>query len=106
MAELKASISSEELTCWIAYFELEPFGPFRDDLRIGFLGARLGPMLAQFKGSPPPPSYYMPQFGNDKPKYDTDEQLFAKLMSITTKVQPRGEYRQPRSLTPGQNGIT
>jgi hypothetical protein len=39
VSELLARISSQELTEWMAYYELDPFGSERDDLRSGIVSA-------------------------------------------------------------------
>ena len=81
-------MSSAELTDWIALYQLEPFGPIRDDLRIGILGMRLASCLATFTGGGPFLQDFMPNFDdNAASRYDTDEQMFAKLMAMTTNVQ-------------------
>lgn len=41
VAELGRRMSSAELTEWMAYAALEPFGPRREDLRAGLVTATL-----------------------------------------------------------------
>lgn len=41
VTELLDSISSIEMAYWLAYYELEPFGPRRKDLRAGQIAALL-----------------------------------------------------------------
>lgn len=35
VAELEQTLTSQELTEWMAYYRVEPFGPWRDDYRAG-----------------------------------------------------------------------
>ena len=37
--ELEQSLSSSEFTEWMAYFSLQPFGHYREDLRTGILAS-------------------------------------------------------------------
>ena len=37
MGQLLETISSAELTEWLAYDQIEPFGPQREDLRTGLI---------------------------------------------------------------------
>lgn len=39
--ELLASLDSAELTAWQAFFDVEPFGPLRDNLHAGIIAAAL-----------------------------------------------------------------
>ncbi len=41
VAELNARISSEELTEWQAYYEVEPFGQVRGDLQAGIVASTI-----------------------------------------------------------------
>ena len=41
MAELLNKIDSRELSEWMAFYQLEPFGEWRDDYRAGMISATL-----------------------------------------------------------------
>ena len=41
MAELEVSLGSAELSEWIAFYELEPFGPRRDNYHAGMISSVL-----------------------------------------------------------------
>ncbi len=41
MRELLSRIGSDELTEWMAFYQLEPFGDFRSDFRSGLLAATI-----------------------------------------------------------------
>ena len=39
VAELETNLSSAELSEWLAFYSLEPFGPLQDDFRAGQIAA-------------------------------------------------------------------
>ena len=41
VAELELSLGSAELSEWIAFYELEPFGPRRDNYHAGMIAAMI-----------------------------------------------------------------
>ncbi len=47
MEKWLGTITWAQLSTWRYYAELEPFGEERADLRAGYLGARLGSLLAR-----------------------------------------------------------
>jgi hypothetical protein len=80
VAEAQARISAREFAEWIAYYGMSPFGPQRDDIRSGVLGASLASMWAK-KGSRLKASDFMPDFEKSKPenRQESQEQIWAKL---------------------------
>ena len=62
MRQLLETIDSAELTEWLAYDQIEPFGPQREDLRTGLVCST----VANFSMSPP-----------KKPHKPSDYMLFA-----------------------------
>ena len=77
-------MSSAEFAEWIAFYQLEPFGPWRDDIRIGILGAGLAPLLGDFKGKPPTPEMFMPRFDASKAsQHESPDEMYYKLLVVT-----------------------
>ena len=78
-------MDSREFTEWLAFYQLEPFGPQRDDARIGVLGAGLAQLLADFKGRPPKPEVFMPRFTNGTASSPTQtaEDTLQKMILFT-----------------------
>lgn len=75
-----ASMSSRELSEWMAYYELEPFGEGRADLRAGTVAA----VVARSAGSKSAkPSDFMPDFERDQ-DHDADD-LRAKFRALTSR---------------------
>jgi hypothetical protein len=57
--ELLNRVSSAELTEWMAYARLEPFGPHREDLRAGVIASV---MATAPQGQPhPQPNTFFPE---------------------------------------------
>lgn len=66
MAEAQARIDSAELTEWMAYFELEPFGEERSDFRNALLCSLIANVF-RGKGRRAKPKDFMPRF-DEEPK--------------------------------------
>lgn len=81
VAELGVRMSSAEFTGWMAYAEMEPFGPLREDLRTG----RLAALVAQIAGSKDAtPASFFPEI--DPPKPVTAESRKLRLQSWAAAV--------------------
>ena len=65
MAEAQERISSAEYTEWLAYYQIEPWGDERADLRNGILCA-LTANMHRSKGRKFKAGDFMPKFGKDK----------------------------------------
>lgn len=63
---------------WRAYYELEPFGEWRDDLRIGYAFAQ---MAASLGAESPRPKDFMPP----------------DLADVRSRTQTKPSYQQVRS---------
>jgi hypothetical protein len=63
--ELLARISSRELTEWMAYFAIDPFGEERADLRAGIVASTLVNVNRGKRGKAAKPRDFMPSFGED-----------------------------------------
>ena len=82
--ELLARIDSRELTEWLAYYGLNPWGPERSDLRAGMVASTVANCLTSgsFK-----PSDFMPKYGpQPEPVEQTPEQLRDMAMKITAML--------------------
>lgn len=75
MGELLARISSRELSEWMAYFELDPFGQERADLRAGIVASTVANTARDPKKRRRQwmPKDFMPQF--DRPRQTWEQQL-------------------------------
>lgn len=72
MAELGESMGAAELTEWIAFFELEPWGEERMDLRFATLNSILVNALRGKGQKPVTPADLMPDFGGDRKERGID----------------------------------
>lgn len=61
MAQCQKEISSYEYTEWLAYYQIEPFGEERADLRSAILCTLVASVFAS-KGYKPKVSDFMPDF--------------------------------------------
>ena len=77
VGELLARISSRELSEWIVYFEMEPFGEERADLRAGIVAATVANTARDTKRRVRPlePKEFMPVFERERPRQSWQEQL-------------------------------
>lgn len=88
VAHLLNNISSKELTEWMVYYELEPFGEERDDLRMGIISSTIANVNRGKGGKVYKPEDFMPKF--DKPKQTWKEQLrVVELLNIAFKGEDR-----------------
>lgn len=88
---LLENISSKELTEWMVYYELEPFGEEREDLRMGIIcstiaNANRGKNSRAFK-----PQDFIPKF--DKKRQTWQEQL--QTVEVLNKLF-KGEDRREK----------
>lgn len=74
VGELLDRISSRELSEWMVYAQLEPFGEARADLRAGIVASTMANTVRDPKRRKKPfgPEEFMPQF--DKEPQTPDEQ--------------------------------
>jgi len=66
VAELLARISSRELAEWMAYFEIDPFGEERADLRAGIVASTVANSQRGRRGTAFKPKDFMPKFGQTR----------------------------------------
>lgn len=69
MEELLATISSDEIADWAAYYQLDPFGSYRSDLQMGIMVSNLLAPHLKKGATPLKPADFMPVFG--EPAKDT-----------------------------------
>ena len=62
--ELKRRVDAREMIDWMAYWNMNPWGEDRADLRAGIIAATTANVWAG-KGRQAKPSDYMPKFGQD-----------------------------------------
>lgn len=62
MRELLARIDSRELTEWMAYYQIEPFGPERDDLNAGIIASTIANVNRGKKRKPYRPDDFVPRY--------------------------------------------
>lgn len=89
VAELSQRMDSRELSEWMAYFGIEPFGEERADLRAGIVASTIANVNRGKNTNPFAPKDFMPNFG--KPKEQTPEQMktVAKLITAMYEAKAR-----------------
>lgn len=91
---LMSEMGSRELSEWMAYNEIEPFGPWRDDLRMGILAATVA--NTGF-GRPDPPvqaADFIPDFLGQDDTEPTEAEQAEKV---------RANFEMLRLLTGGKH---
>ena len=84
MAELEATMSSRELSEWMAYERVDgPVGPQREDLRAGIIAATVA-NCHRSKGVAFKPTDFMPYY--ERPRTDPDAGLAALRAAIARKA--------------------
>lgn len=63
IAQLKAEMSHREFVSWLAFYEVEPWGEERADLRAGIVASTVANCHVSRKGKGFKPSDFMPDFG-------------------------------------------
>lgn len=74
VGELLAGITSAELTEWMAFAELEPFGEERDDLRAAIVASTVAEVNRNPKKRKQPftPQDFLPKFSREVPEMDEE----------------------------------
>jgi len=88
---LLAALSSEELTEWIAYAQIDPFGSARSDLQAGIVASTMANIHAK-QGHTFTPKDFMPVFDGSRArsKSMTPKEMLAKLKERFGKGMGRG----------------
>ena len=71
--EMLASMGSDELTEWMAYYQLEPFGDYRADYRSGVVASTFANAHRAKDVGPFKPEDFMPFLEKPKPHQPQDE---------------------------------
>ena len=84
-----ASISSEELTEWAAYYQLDPFGSHRADIQAGVVASTMANIHAK-RGHSFTPTDFIPQFGGEPVRAPsmTPDEIKAKLSLMFWRAKP------------------
>lgn len=69
--ELLGRIGSDELTEWMAFYQLEPFGDFRADFRSGIVASTFANANRAKDSKPFTPEDFMPFVDKQPPKDET-----------------------------------
>jgi hypothetical protein len=109
VADLLAGISSAELTEWEAYYQLEPFGELRGDLRAGIVASAIVNVMAELK-TPLTPIAFMPYASANDLQSDGGGQTVileqdpdvhsALIMTSIFGVTPESAYPDQRKASP------
>ena len=77
VGELLARISSRELSEWLAFYKVEPFGEKRADLRAAVVAAAVANTARDPKKRKKPftPADFMPRFERKRERQSWEEQL-------------------------------
>jgi len=90
VAEIE-QIGSRELTEWIAYYGIDPFGNDREDLRMGIVASTMANTVAR-RGRALVPKDFIPEF---KKPAQTGEEIVATMNQFASahNRSRHGEYR-------------
>lgn len=103
---MQQKISSREFTEWIAYYQLEPFGEERADLRMGIIASLIANSNRDPKKRKKPfePKDFMPLF--EAPNRPWQDQLqFVKLINKAMKaVDEAGKTEASKHEHTGDDG--
>lgn len=78
--ELLERVSSQELTEWMAFFQLEPWGTEIDDWRAGLIAATIANIMRDRKSRPLNPMDFMPRWdapAQAEQSWEEQEQIMA-----------------------------
>lgn len=71
--ELMGRIDSDEFTYWIAFYNIEPFGPMQEDLRAGYATSILYNVNRAEKSQAKSPGDFFHSLKQEKSFWDTPE---------------------------------
>lgn len=75
MAEWQEAMTADEFLDWLAYYQVEPFGEFRADLRAGIITSNLMNLHLKKGAKPLQPSDFMPDFTPQELKRLSPDQM-------------------------------
>ena len=85
--ELLHRMSARELTEWMAYYSLEPFGEERGDMRAGIVASTLFNINRGKKAKPTTPYDFMPKYGEPEAEDDEDEDNEERAAVVSQKLR-------------------
>jgi hypothetical protein len=88
--ELLARVGSDELTEWMAFYQLEPFGEMRADLRSGVVAATFANAYRTKDARPFTPEDFMPYIERSAPKDDSRLNVARFKAMFAQKVKKHG----------------
>lgn len=84
--QLLSEIDAEELTEWMAYDSIEPFGAVRDDYRVALLSALTANIHRRKNSRTFSPNDFMP-FLKQKKKKQTWQEMKEAMMRISATIK-------------------
>lgn len=100
MEEAQERLSAKEFSEWLAYFQLEPWGEYRDDLRMGVLTVRVANALRSKDSQPTTLKDYIFRFDEDpeeKTEAEKQSQVEALYHKFVAAIQAAAGEKDPAS---------
>lgn len=94
VSELLARVSSRELSEWMAYYSIEPFGAERDNLHAGIIASATVNLWRNADEEPVKPQDWQLQFGAQDdvmPGKDSDLYALVKTWAVLNNGVTRGD---------------
>ncbi len=88
--EMLASMGSDELTEWMAYYQLEPFGDYRADYRSGVVASTFANAHRAKDANPFRPEDFMPFLEKKKPQEEIPLNVARFKAMFSHKVAKHG----------------
>ena len=85
VGRLLEEISSQELTEWQAFYNLEPFGEERADLRSAIVASTVANVNRNRKSKPVPLEAFLPRFEQET-EDDRNARLMAKMEMVNALI--------------------
>ena len=91
VSEMLARMSSRELTEWMAYFTIEPWGEERADLRAGIVASVIANVNRDPRKRPRPyrPEDFMPRFGAPRRQSWQEQLRIAEIITAAMGGEDR-----------------
>ena len=93
VSEAQQRISASEFAEWMAFYQIEPFGEDRHDLRHGILCSVIAGLFAS-KGNAPKPEDFIPRFDEERGSDKVANPDALKMVLHSMKVLPSGSWQQ------------
>jgi hypothetical protein len=84
---LLAEMDSRELTEWMAYDVVEPFGDGRGDIQAGVVASTIANIHRTKNARPYKPTDFVPRYGEPPPREPTADEAAAATMAMFGIVQ-------------------